>query len=233
MSDLAELEEYIYDAYRAISTATDTDTKIYRSTMHIFPTPIQLHPNNTNRILIFPGSFNPPHKGHLEYLGFCFKHAKEDLNLVAAITIPADDDNLEDKKGPEKAEILLSKAQRVKLWKEHVGALPWNWIYDLPRATFEKFQMGLQTAVQKDGGKIEFVHLLHPEDVKPEPKLTSEWGTRILLASNCGRVPPVVNKGSLAPMKGFDSGWTEVSSNHYVHNWECHNDENELYFIHS
>ncbi len=45
----------------------------------------------TGRVLIFHGSFNPPHLGHLKLLTHTFDHGGKDLNIIAAIISPSED----------------------------------------------------------------------------------------------------------------------------------------------
>lgn len=44
-----------------------------------------------NEILVYPGSFDPPHRGHLELLTHVFHHRD---GIIAVIVIPLDDDDI-------------------------------------------------------------------------------------------------------------------------------------------
>ncbi|KAH6640810.1 glycosyl hydrolase [Chaetomium tenue] len=58
------------------------------------PAPPQLHRHRPNRILLFPGCFNPPHLAHHALLQQAFTRTQTDLRVVAAMVLPPDDDRL-------------------------------------------------------------------------------------------------------------------------------------------
>jgi len=59
-------------------------------------TPPDLKPNCINHILLYPGSFNPSHLGHVALLNHGMS-AGHDLNIIAAIIVPLDDKSLDRK----------------------------------------------------------------------------------------------------------------------------------------
>jgi hypothetical protein len=50
-----------------------------------------LKKGKTNRILVYPGAFNPPHRGHMRALQHAFHECGPEFNAVAAIVLLAPD----------------------------------------------------------------------------------------------------------------------------------------------
>lgn len=116
-----------------------------------------------NRILIFPGSFNPPHRGHLELLRHAFENARDDLGIVAAIIIMTDDCRLQDKLSEEESAFILSKEQRANLWRFGDTTPDWAWVYDRSEANWANFRSELARNVRKDGVDLKFILLTGPD----------------------------------------------------------------------
>lgn len=103
--------------------------------------PPRLRSDRMNRIIVYAGCFNPPHVGHQALLTYVFNHCK-DINVVAAVIIPADDDAVKEKLveidlgnmalaartpassssskppslNPPSDALFLTKEQRIALW---------------------------------------------------------------------------------------------------------------------
>jgi hypothetical protein len=78
--------------------------------------PPLLRNDRVNRIMVYFGSFNPPHVGYFAVLEQGFRNAGPDLNIIAAI-IPHD--YRHHKKDPNAKKLYLPKAERAALWKKH------------------------------------------------------------------------------------------------------------------
>ncbi|KAJ9602330.1 hypothetical protein H2200_013185 [Cladophialophora chaetospira] len=132
---------------------------------HIFK-PGPLHPrpilrsDRTNRILLYSGSFNPPHLGHKALLRHVFENS-QNINVIAALVIPTDDQRLQEKKPTGQRK--FSFQQRVKLWQGY-GPSDWYWVCDRESdSAWHAFEAGLIQSARRDGFKLKFVSVLGPD----------------------------------------------------------------------
>src|SRR5271167_970439 len=70
-----------------------------------------LSKDRANRVLIYPGSFNPPHIGHLSVLRHAFE-SSPDLNIVAGIVVPVAVELIEKENYRSGRHLVLSREQR-------------------------------------------------------------------------------------------------------------------------
>jgi hypothetical protein len=123
--------------------------------------PPMLVSDRSNRILVYPGSFNPPHLRHQELLCHGFSRSRSDLNIIAAIVLPLDDASLISKFKAQKGAQIFTKAQRVRIWKDYVPS-DWHWVYDRSIEEWFAFKDRLIEAIAQDGFDIKFVCLCGP-----------------------------------------------------------------------
>lgn len=80
-----------------------------------------LRSDGPNRLLVYCGSFNPPHIGHVscfaDGIDDCVREYKDKGGILAAIPIPLDDEALFSKKKLSK---ILTRTQRADLLGEHL-----------------------------------------------------------------------------------------------------------------
>jgi hypothetical protein len=62
-----------------------------------------------NRILVNPGFFNPPHRGHFELLYHGFMESVCDMNIMVAIVLLLDDESLVRKLRGQESALILNK----------------------------------------------------------------------------------------------------------------------------
>lgn len=74
----------------------------------------RLHPYKTNQILLYPGSFNPPHIGHLATVHHFYKR-REQLNIVAFFTF-ADPSPVIESKNKKHGSIILPRSLRNEIF---------------------------------------------------------------------------------------------------------------------
>ncbi|KAH7149124.1 hypothetical protein B0J13DRAFT_621018 [Dactylonectria estremocensis] len=158
-----------------------------------------------NRILLFPGSFNPPHQGHLDLLRYVFWQAGEDLNLVGAIVVPTDDERLKVKLENEENPILIPREQRVDLWRGKGLPIDWAWIYDQPEKSFTDFQPKLIRKAKTQNIDLKFILLGGPDYIGiqgiPNPRL---WNCSEFITSDVCRPVNFRNPNSLRQLPGCD-----------------------------
>jgi hypothetical protein len=87
--------------------ATDFHPKIFDYGITHFPPLLR---RNRSRILFYPGSFNSLHRGHRALLEHGFGQNGEDVNIIAAIILPLDDESLGRKVAAQGGTPVLTKA---------------------------------------------------------------------------------------------------------------------------
>ncbi|KAF5663660.1 hypothetical protein FHETE_7365 [Fusarium heterosporum] len=127
--------------------------------------PPLLQPHGVNHVLLFPGSFNPPHQGHLDLLKHVFDNAGADLNIIAAIIIVTDDDRLEMKMKDKDTSIILPREQRVNLWRGNGIPVDWAWVYDNTEVSWPEFRANLVRELRRDRIELKFMLLCGPDAI--------------------------------------------------------------------
>ena len=163
-SDVADLGDYITKRYYGSSSSSSTDgTSIFQKGTS-FRRPL-LKKNRINRFIFFPGIFDPPHRGHEALLRHAFQ-GTQDINCIAAIILPLDDDRLKRKYASTPDRTLLSREERVQLWRgeENVNDLhEWSWVYDKTEEDWYSFRDNLIKDVAEDGFWLKCILLMGPE----------------------------------------------------------------------
>jgi cytidyltransferase-like protein len=118
-----------------------------------------LSKDRVNRVLIYPGSFNPPHVGHLAVLRHAFESCP-DLNIVAGIVLPARVEHIEKKNYQSGRCLALSEEQRLELWKRDARFPAWAFA---PRYKSSQLTEEIANAAKKDGYEILYIGLGGPD----------------------------------------------------------------------
>ncbi|KAL4723622.1 hypothetical protein ACLX1H_009262 [Fusarium chlamydosporum] len=150
--------------------------------------PPLLRPHGVNRILLYPGSFNPPHQGHLDLLKRVFENAGVDLNIIAAIIVITDDERLTLKMETRDNAVVIPKDKRVKLWRGDGIPVDWAWVYDGSEANWARLRARLTKEVQKDHMELKFIVLNGPDGVTADRGFNPEsWNCADSITSDISR----------------------------------------------
>jgi hypothetical protein len=185
-SDCADLEGYLRATLMQV--CGEAPDEIFLSSKR-FSKP-QLRKGVMNRILIFPGSLNPPHTGHKLLLTHAFFRPNLD-NAVAAIISPNSTKSIRRKLRNEPDALVLSRVERAELWDDD-HLTPWSWVNHHKHQDDGDFENTLLHLAQADGFDIEFSLVTGGDHVEQAA------------ASNNGEEDP------LEPTVIFSDGWRSV-----------------------
>ncbi|KAI8654835.1 CTP-transf-like domain-containing protein [Fusarium keratoplasticum] len=170
-----------------------------------------VRPHGVNRILLYPGSFNPPHQGHLNLLRYVFENAGEDLHIIGAIIIMTDENRLEDKLCQEENPLILTRKERVNLWRGDGIPVDWVWVYDRPEASWADFRPRLSKEFSKDRLDVKFILLGGPDTISAEGTYNPKyWNCPDSITSDFSRPVDFRYPSTLRQLAGF-SMWEKVS----------------------
>lgn len=196
------LAEYVE---KACAFQYNTSTRPFNSGTALNPP--CLRPRGVNRILLYPGSFNPPHRGHVDLLTHVYHNAGDDLHIVAAIIIPIDDYKLRNKTANEENSIVLDKEQRAKLWNGDGMMMDWAWVFDKSEGDWFNFRADLMDTVKAEGIDLKFILLAGPDRVGVQTMGNfSSWGCVDAITSNISRPVDFTYPSSLRQLSGY-SDW--------------------------
>lgn len=131
-----------------------------------------------NRMLLFPGSFQPPHAGHLALLSCVSSTLLDCLNIRGIIVFPHDDKGNSETTRSYMGAVKLSKEQRIHLWRSSKG-IPENdvWLFRHDRASLSTLQRRLQRGLRYNNIKLTFILLLGPDWVRTKAIYDpGQWG---------------------------------------------------------
>ncbi|KAL9638740.1 MAG: hypothetical protein Q9164_001357 [Protoblastenia rupestris] len=171
-----------------------------------------LQKGRVNRVLVYHGSFNPPHRGHLELLRHGYLHSGDGLNLIAAIVKPKSDDYVRKKYTSEDETLVYTREQRTKLWKQDLRFPGWAWVYDGRDGTFSTFRQELQRLASVDGYKLEFVTLGGPDTITPSESPENVTSASTYIVSDIARIAKFDGSKGLQRFNNFGE-WTTLSVN--------------------
>ena len=122
-----------------------------------------LSKDRVNRVLVYCGAFNPPHVGHLGVLNHAFQNSP-DLNFVAGIVYPLDDEQIERKNIISNRCLALSEEQRSDLWERDERFPAWAFAPRNKYAEIDDFQTEIANAAKEDGYDILYSRVVGPDN---------------------------------------------------------------------
>ena len=172
-----------------------------------------------NRILLYPGCFNPPHRSHEALLHYAFTNC-QDMNVVAAIVLPLDDDDVDAKNHRAGDGLVLTKDERVRLWRGH-GPHDWRWVYDRTIEEWYSFRHNLTEAVSRDGFNLKFTLLAGPDYIKRDSTMPwNAWNCEEIVTSDIGRAADFAIANHLLQLPDCEPwepvAWSNDTLAHYV-----------------
>jgi len=125
-----------------------------------------LHPNRENLLLVYGGSFNPPHRGHIEVLLSGLHPA---ISPVAIVILPSEDWHLRSKISTSHPSFFLSQKRRAGLLHA-IEAIPRDrvWVWTTTWYPFKPFTEALLRLTKKDGFELSFARLVGPDNLDVE-----------------------------------------------------------------
>jgi hypothetical protein len=156
---------------------------------------IPLRKDRINYILCYAGSFNPPHRGHLEFLSHAFYNAGKDLHIVGAFINPRSDNFLRDSKFPHLVNpLVLPHSVRCQLWNSDPRLPKWAWMMKEMDFRLTYSLARLQSCAASQGYKIQTISLrsgasFRRREFKPQhrdPILVSTFGRQ---SGQCETLP--------------------------------------------
>jgi hypothetical protein len=158
-----------------------------------------LRKGEVNRVLLYAGSFNPPHVGHLSVLRHAFE-SSPDLNIVAGIVLPMSVEHIEVKNYWTDRCLVLSRKQRSELWKRDAHFPAWAFTLNSMDVDEE-----VADAAKKDGYEILYIDLCGPDtwNFRCPNRHTYAKSTEYLISDAARSAPLLSPDGVPPPVNGY------------------------------
>ncbi|KAI1400943.1 hypothetical protein F4819DRAFT_487146 [Hypoxylon fuscum] len=206
---VADLGNYIEECYYK-NTSSPRRPIFNKGAGHFTP---QLEQNRKNRIIIYPGCFNPPHRNHQALLNRAFS-CTQDIHVIAAIVLPLTNDT------KSHMTIKFTKAEKARLWTGDYAPHDWLWVYQKSHSEWDEFRTSLARAITTDGFKLQFILLTGSDHVRRD-SFPDTWDCENVVVGDVGRKADFVRAdGSLARVDGCGS-WALLPFNQKNITWKA------------
>lgn len=175
------LQHYLRKAYEAALLSSDDMTSTVRDITGT------LQRDGENLVLVYGGSFNPPHRGHLDILS-ALLHPK--LAALAVVILPSEDFHLRHKMTNSHPGFFLRQKRRADIW-EALPQVPRDkvWVWRSTWYPFEPFTEALVRLTRQDGFKLVLSHVIGPDILNTGDPLSMDIPCALprMLVTNRGR----------------------------------------------
>jgi hypothetical protein len=151
------LKYYLQEAYKEVRLTSDAQLNTLQQ-LNGF-----LQFDRENLILVYGGSFNPPHRGHVEVL---LSGLQKEVAAIAIVILPSEDFHLRHKVAKSHPEFFLHMERRADIWNA-IPSIPKTkvWVWSTTWYPFKPFTEALTRITQADGFKVAFSHMIGPDNL--------------------------------------------------------------------
>ncbi|KAJ5769003.1 hypothetical protein N7520_003562 [Penicillium odoratum] len=125
-----------------------------------------LKPESENLILAYAGSFNPPHRGHIDVL---LSALRREIGAIAIVIVPSEDFFLRNKIRDKYPEFFLSQKRRVDILNA-IPSIPKDrvWVWPSTWYPFKSYTKAMARVTEADGLNVRFSWLIGPDLLNPQ-----------------------------------------------------------------
>lgn len=203
------LKTLLLEAYREVHLSWDAILETVRNLN------VTLQPGRENLILVYNGTFNPPHKGHVDVL---LSGLRPEADAAAVVILPCEDYLLQNKLGNDAKTFKLQLDRRADVL-EAIPGIPKDrvWVWRSTYHPFQKMVQALQRIAQAAGLTVAFSHMIGPDNLRlADPLAILPYFAPRLLVTNKARHVPAHFLPSGIPVNWV--GFGQWSCNHYSQN---------------
>jgi hypothetical protein len=207
------LKHYVEKAYKQSRLTSQADLS-----------PIQhltgsLQHGRENLILVYGGSFNPPHRGHIDVL---LSGLTPEVGAVGVVILPSEDFHLRHKLANSHPEFFLQMERRADIWASIIPSISKErvWVWMSTWYPFKTFTDTLVELAKEDGYMLAFSHLIGPDNLnKKDPLSILPYELPRVLVSNKARhvAATFSSDGKPEMWNGFGSWYKCVSYGEHEH----------------